>query len=144
MERLGQLQKSVWISAFSLSAELNRFLAESSKLNWILQFESPEKGPISDAEIAARAWPLVKLAEDYDSYVGDCLRQLRELSKGHIAPQELGRWRHEASMTYEELLRRDPFLPRALLPPRFPGAHADEIHRQLMRAIVQAAAQTKG
>ncbi|MBI5394169.1 MAG: hypothetical protein HZA91_02610 [Verrucomicrobia bacterium] len=143
VERLGQLQKSVWISAFPLSHELQRFLDESSKLNWILQFESPEKGPISDADIAARAWPLARLAEEYDNFIGDCLRRLGALAEGQAALQELGQWRHEASAVYGELLRRDPFLPQRLLPPRFPGARADDVHQQLIRALVQAAARIK-
>ncbi|MBM4048515.1 MAG: hypothetical protein FJ279_25725 [Planctomycetes bacterium] len=143
-ERLGQLQKSVWVSAFPLSPELTRFLKEAAELNWILWFESPEKGPVADAEIARRAWPLLKLADDYSDYIVEFGKRVVALEQGRAAPGHLGRWRTEEVAVYEALLRRDPFLPTGLLPPHFPGSAADELHARFVNALVRASQGTDG
>jgi len=140
IERMGQLQKSVWVSAYPLSAELERFLREAAQSNWVLWFESPEKGPATDAQIAQRAWPIARLAEAYEKYLAKFEDRLTALERGSVSGPELSRWRAEERATYDGVLQRDPFLPKRLLPPTFPGRKADRFHARFLSSVVKAAA----
>jgi phenylacetic acid degradation operon negative regulatory protein len=139
MERLGQMQKSVWVSAFPLSTDLEEFLRQAAELNWVLWFESPEKGPVTDVQIAQRVWSLSQLAADYERYTDAFGGKLTALQKGRATDTDLPRWRAEEVAAYEALLRRDPFLPKELLPSQFPGVAADELHVRFTQAVVRAA-----
>lgn len=143
VERLGQLQKSVWVSPYPLSIELERFLREAAELNWVLWFESPEKGPATDAHIAQRVWPLSRLAADYEKYMAEFGKRLAALEAQHFSAQDLARWRAEEKLAYTALLQRDPFLPKRLLPSGFPGPEADRFHQRFVKAVVKAANATR-
>jgi phenylacetic acid degradation operon negative regulatory protein len=140
MERMGQLQKSVWVSAYPLSEELERFLTEAAQINWVLWFESPEKGPATDAQIAQRAWPIAQVAAAYEKYLAKFEGRLSALERGVVGEPELARWRAEEWAAYDGVLQRDPFLPKRLLPPSFPGWQADRFHARFLSSVVKAAA----
>jgi len=140
VERLGQLQKSVWVTPFPLSAELERFLKEAAERDWILLFESPEKGPVSDPEIAQRAWPLDDLVADYGKYLAEFGDRLTVVERCRATALELARWRAEETVAYEDLLQHDPFLPKRLLPAGFPGTAADQLHDRFVKAVARALA----
>jgi len=144
LERLGQLQKSVWVSPYPLSDDLERFLRDAARLNWILWFESPEKGPIADVEIARRAWPLADLAGAYGKYLAEFSGRLRALEQAPASFRELARWRVEENAAHGALLDRDPFLPKQLLPAEFHGAEADELHQRFVRSCVRRLERASG
>jgi DNA-binding transcriptional regulator PaaX len=122
---------------------LERFLREAAKLNWVLWFESPEKGPATDAHIAQRVWPLSGLAADYEKYMAEFGKRLAALETRQVNAQDLARCRMEEKLAYTALLQRDPFLPKRLLPSGFPGAEADRLHHRFVKGVVKAANATK-
>jgi phenylacetic acid degradation operon negative regulatory protein len=129
-QRLGCLQKSVWISPDSIIPEWKRLLEETELDEWVLLFESAELGPVDDVEIARKVWSLDELSKRYQQFVRehrDLPGQLRRAGPSGIEG-ELGRSVGRESEKYFGLLAEDPMLPRDLLPQGFAGIQADNLH----------------
>ena len=132
-QRLGCLQKSVWITPDPVIPEWKRFLRESDLKEWVLLFESAELGPVDDVEIARKVWSLDELADRYRKYLSNfgALRRQLQAARAPALDGELGRLIRRESGRYFELLEDDPMLPRVLLPSNFPGAEADALHGEI-------------
>lgn len=138
-ERMGCLQKSVWLTPDPVIPAWRTLLQETELTEWVLLFESAEMGPVDDREIARKVWFLDKLNARYQRYLtefSDLPRRLRSVGEGAI-PVELGRSVRRASRTYFDLLRDDPLLPVNLLASDFAGLKADKLHEQI-RADLRA------
>lgn len=136
-QRMGCLQKSVWISPDPIIADWKKFLKEGNLSDWVLLFESAELGPVSDQEIAARVWQLNDLSKRYQQYVSSHGGLVRKLKNARFAALEgdLGAAVRRETNTYFELLREDPLLPRAVLPADFAGFAADALHAEVRNAV---------
>jgi phenylacetic acid degradation operon negative regulatory protein len=136
-QRLGCLQKSVWITPDPVIPAWRRLLTETKLTEWVLLFESAELGPVDDVEIASKVWSLDELAKGYERYLAefkDFPRRLRQARSSEL-PGPLGQRAHRESRVYLGLLRDDPLLPEALLPKNVPALRADELHREIRQAL---------
>jgi phenylacetic acid degradation operon negative regulatory protein len=85
--------------------------------------------------LAARAWPLDKLAEGYRRFVA-AFAPLREAA---IPAEEALPLRLLLVHEWRRLVLRDPLLPDALLPPEWPGAAARDLAAVLHARLTPAA-----
>lgn len=137
LHRMGCLQKSVWITPYSVIPEWKRLLKESELTNWVLLFESAELGPVEDTDIARTVWGLDELNKRYDQY----LREHRGLpgrlagSRASTLEGELGRAVRRESQMYFDLLSEDPMLPSVLLSESFLGPKADLLHKEVRSGL---------
>jgi phenylacetic acid degradation operon negative regulatory protein len=133
IQRMGCLQKSVWITPDPVIPSWKQLLRELELTEWVLLFESAELGPVDDLEIAKRVWALDKLAADYQRYLADFGPLAKRLAASRVSQidGELGQLVRRESEAYFEILSRDPLLPEALLPARFAGITADGLHREI-------------
>jgi phenylacetic acid degradation operon negative regulatory protein len=131
-QRLGCLQKSVWISPDPIIPQWKKLLKEIKLTDWVLLFESAELGPVSDVEVAERVWSLKDLDSRYKQHVaafGSVARRLRSARSFSALEGELGCDARRASQAYFDILRDDPLLPMALLPSGYAGIEADALHK---------------
>lgn len=142
-QRLGCLQKSVWISPDPILAEWKRMLKEAELKEWVLLFESSELGPVDDSEIARKVWRLDELQQKYERHISTHASLVRQLQGARASRLEgdLGDAVRRESQDYFDILHHDPLLPIALCPPNFAGVNADSLHgeiRALLRSILLA------
>jgi phenylacetic acid degradation operon negative regulatory protein len=136
-QRMGCLQKSVWITPDPVISDWKRLLTENELTDWVLLFESAELGPVDDLDIARKVWKLDDLAQEYRKYLAefrDLPRRLRSAPPSELFG-DLGRTVRKESRLYLVLLEADPLLPRTLLPRGFPGPDADTLHHEIRSAL---------
>lgn len=107
----GHLQKSVWVSPFDVIRELEEFLEFNHLEEGVVLFEARNIGGREDRIIAQRAWPLFEIAKEYD----EILQNYDSAKPGA---------KEEFINQYISSLKRDPCLPKALLPDNWPGEKA--------------------
>jgi phenylacetic acid degradation operon negative regulatory protein len=132
-ERMGCLQKSVWITPDPVIPAWKQLLKEAELTDWVLLFESAELGPVDDREIAHKVWSLDELGLRYQRHLhefGDLPRRLR-VARASRLEGALGQLVRKESKRYFALVRDDPLLPEALLPTGFSGLKADELHQEI-------------
>lgn len=136
-QRMGCLQKSVWITPDPVIPAWKRLLTEAKLTEWVLLFESAELGPVDDLDIARKVWSLDELAKGYERYLSEFKDLPRRLQAARASelPSDLGQRVHRECRTYVELLRDDPLLPEALLPKNYPASRADKLHREIRHAL---------
>jgi DNA-binding transcriptional regulator PaaX len=130
-QRMGCLQKSVWISPDSVIPAWKRILKETELTEWVLLFESAELGPVDDVEIAEKVWQLGEVDKSYERYLSEFQSLPRELhrAKPSALEGEFARRVRRESQVYFEALDADPILPDVLSPPGFKGSEADALHK---------------
>lgn len=136
-QRLGCLQKSVWISPDSIIPAWKRLLEETKLTEWVLLFESAELGPVNDVDIACRVWPNKELDQRYKrylSYFSDLPRSLKKARPSEL-DAELRREIRRESNSYFAVLEDDPVLPSVLVPRDFSGIRADTLHKEVRAAV---------
>jgi phenylacetic acid degradation operon negative regulatory protein len=136
-QRMGCLQKSVWITPDSVIPEWKQLLRETKLTEWVLLFESAELGPVDDVDIARKVWGLDDLHSRYQRYLsefGDLPRALHN-SRPSLLAGDLGRRARRESRAYFDLLADDPVLPKELTPTEFMGSKADSLHAEVRREL---------
>lgn len=132
-QRMGCLQKSVWITPDPIITAWHKILTETSLTDWVLLFESAELGPVDDIDIARKVWHLDELGERYERFI---VKHAALKNRLHGARQsdlsgELGREVRKESREYSSLLADDPLLPSSLLPWGFAAGRADALHANI-------------
>jgi phenylacetic acid degradation operon negative regulatory protein len=136
-QRMGCLQKSVWITPNPVIPAWKQLLKETDLTEWVLLFESAELGPVDDVEIATKVWRLNDLIPRYERYLDefrDLPNRLR-MARPSALEGELGRKCRRECQQYLTLLDDDPILPAQLLPRGYPALKADALHVELRRAL---------
>jgi phenylacetic acid degradation operon negative regulatory protein len=144
-QRLGCLQKSVWISPDSIIPAWKRHLQETKLNEWVLLFESAELGPVDDVEIARKVWSLDDLSKCYQQFVSehrDLPGRLRRARSSGLEG-DMGRAVRRESDKYLALLADDPMLPRVLLPKGFAGIEADGLHAAIRAELRRLIRESK-
>ncbi len=124
------LRSGLWVSP--RATDVSQELAELDLLDHAEVFRAEATMWTDPARIAREAWDLPAIAGGYqrflDRWSGDDHRVLDDLSR-------------RTRMTAEWLLliRQDPRLPLALLPPTWPGGRAQDLFRALQSQLVDAA-----
>jgi len=123
----GLWQRSVWVSPFDVSTELNSYLRSQNLSGAVQILVGKRVGDLSDREFAAKIWPLEELNQEYASLLN---HWKKELQRERSARQ---RFRAAAILhgRYLDILARDPQLPPELLPPDWAGAEAQKLFKKL-------------
>lgn len=128
---LGMLQQSVWITPHDITKIFTEFLRASGLENQVYVIETSRLLMGDEKLLAEKIWHLNKLNEEYK----DLLAEIKAVKSMYIATD--GR-RHVCTLSnkqsmaikmkiaklkrkYMELLTRDPFLPKELLPNSWVG-----------------------
>ncbi|MEV6824069.1 PaaX family transcriptional regulator C-terminal domain-containing protein [Amycolatopsis sp. NPDC051102] len=118
----GMLRSGLWVS--TSAADIAPALAELDLLDHAEVFRAEPFMWTDPARIAREAWDLPQLAAGYEQFLrawtGSAHGELDELSRSIRLGAE-----------WLLLIRRDPVLPPALLPPGWPGTRAAALFRSL-------------
>lgn len=97
-----------------------------------------EGGPDAARALGASAWQLDAVAAGYTRFLETFAPLMTGRAKPRLDPAEAFRLRLLLIHEYRRIILRDPLLPKALLPPDWPGLAARRLCRQLYRATLQA------
>jgi DNA-binding transcriptional regulator PaaX len=111
--RLGLLQRSLWISARPLE-EIRGLFQDAANSHTLLLWEAPTPAGLSPVSIVEQAWDLPSLNADYQSVLS--------LASEEATPENV----RKATFRWQMAVQADPLLPRNLYPKSFRGFRATE------------------
>ena len=111
--RLGLLQRSLWISAKTLQ-EIRKLFHEAANPHTLLVWEAPTPSGLNPVSIVEQAWDMTGLNADYQAALS--------LSSEDANLENLRR----ATWQWQKAVQADPLLPRSLYPKSFRGFRATE------------------
>jgi len=114
----GQLHKSLFICPYNFLGDVEKIVNEYHLSSYVLLAISNKLGREPSRDLAERVWKLNKINEDYEKY-------LQELKSRKLSPKE-------AIFRYLIILKRDPQLPKELLPDNWKGDEAHKIYRKMV------------
>ncbi|GHG22461.1 MULTISPECIES: PaaX family transcriptional regulator [Amycolatopsis] len=132
----GPLRSGLWVSASA--ADIAPALAELDLLDHAEVFRAEPFMWTDPARIAREAWDLPRIAAGYEQF----LRRWGGSAPGDLGDELTCRIRLGAEWLL--LIRRDPVLPPALLPPDWPGTRAAALFRALRRQWAAPAGELAG
>lgn len=128
----GSWQRSVWVTPFDISAELDAYLRRQN-LSEMVQIVVGERfGRLNDRDFAAKIWSLKDLSEKYVRLLADWAEELRRESTAEER-------RHAAAFfhnRYLGILAADPQLPSGLLPAGWVGDDAAKLFKKLKLILI--------
>jgi phenylacetic acid degradation operon negative regulatory protein len=136
----GPLAQSVWVSPHDRVAQVRESFAGNSSVRLDL-FHARSEDTKHDREIAARAWDLSKLDQDYVRLLARYRPRLERYRAGDLSGPDVLRERTRLVYDYRKFPFRDPDLPPELLPDGWAGRDAHEVFLQghsLLRARAEA------
>ena len=136
----GPLAQSVWVSPHDRVGEVREAFVENSSVRMDLLHARSEDSK-HDREIAARAWDLTRLNQDYDRLLTLYQPRLDSYRAGELVGQEALSERMRLVYDYRKFPYRDPDLPPELLPDDWVGRTAHEVFLQahsLLRSPAEA------
>lgn len=111
--RLGLLQRSLWISAKPLE-ELRQRFHEAANSQSLMMWEAPTPTGLSPISIVEQAWDMPGLDAAYQAVLS--------LSQEDARPENI----RKATFRWQKAVQADPLLPRTLYPKSFRGFRATE------------------
>lgn len=119
-------QESVYVTPHPITKEINEYLINKGLYPRCVCFEAKKLGEEDDKKIAYRLFRLKKLDEKYRHL----LKKIAYLKKNYkkIKKKELEKKGRELFLQFEELILKDPFLPKDLLPKDW---KREEVRREL-------------
>ena len=111
--RLGQLQRSLWICAKPLD-EIRNLFQEAANSHTLLLWEAPTPKGLHPVSIVEQAWDLADLNSDYQAVLN--------LTREDTTPENI----RKATLEWQKAVQGDPLLPRSLYPKSFRGFRATD------------------
>jgi phenylacetic acid degradation operon negative regulatory protein len=136
----GPLAQSVWVSPHDRVAKVRESFQDNASVRLDL-FHARSEDARHDREIAARAWDLTALNQDYERLLNRYRPRLECYRSGEMPGAEVLAERMQLVYDYREFPFRDPDLPPELLPEGWAGRAAHEVFLQahgLLRAQAEA------
>ncbi|WP_028938159.1 PaaX family transcriptional regulator [Pseudonocardia spinosispora] len=136
----GPLAQSVWVSPHDRVAQVRDSFADQSSIQLDL-LHARSEGADHDRDIAARAWDLSRLDQDYARLLRRYQARMDEYRSGDLDGPEALAERMQLVYDYQKLPFQDPDLPAELLPDDWTGRAAHEMFMQvhsLLRAPAEA------
>jgi phenylacetic acid degradation operon negative regulatory protein len=131
----GSLSTGSWISPHDLRAEVEKLAAELNVNGFVEQFRGAHIASSNGRALAARVWPLKRLAAAYRSFDQRWRTKWTAASGVAVSEPRAFVLRFWLTHEYQRFLLDDPDLPSELLPPDWPGRRAaalfERIHDQL-------------
>ena len=127
----GKWQESVYLSPHQIEQEINQYLVakELSPHCVCLMARRADLG--DDRELANTVWKLDKINEAYRDFIDECEWLMRDNEEKREDTEINKLWR-----SYKDLIIRDPYLPKELLPKEWPAAEAKEIAKKTLTKLV--------
>ncbi|MFC1790460.1 PaaX family transcriptional regulator C-terminal domain-containing protein [Patescibacteria group bacterium] len=129
----GQWQRSVYITPHDISGEITQFLKSKRLLSVCVCLEARQIGVEDEGELAEKVWQLNDLNEAYYSLFLDCQNLLSRVGEKKSDRRQF----HQLWLAYQEIICRDPYLPRELLPKNWWAEKAQEILKELMSSFAK-------
>lgn len=136
----GYLQKSVWITPHPVDKERAMLVEGPVNVESLLFLEARPCTGETDAEIVAGAWDFAEINRRYAAHAKVLARRPGHPLSNQPAAAPFHRWLREERQAWQDALRRDPLLPRALLPPDYMGCEA---WRQRLHIMAKAGEQMR-
>ena len=111
--RLGLLQRSLWISAKPLE-EIRGLFQDAANSHTLLLWEAPTPAGLHPVSVSEQAWDLPGLDADYQAVLS--------LASEEPTPENV----RKATFQWQKAVEADPLLPRNLYPKSFRGFRATE------------------
>ncbi|NNC89297.1 MAG: hypothetical protein HKN82_12625 [Akkermansiaceae bacterium] len=135
----GRLQGSVWIHPDPLP-EIESLAREMGfDPGLMVVFTGQVEGTRKPAEMVAGAWNLDAANESYRTYTSFALRVRKQLRKGPLQKDRMKEVLQEDRKRWWDAVRRDPLLPRELLPAGYGGMEAWKVRQALHGALAPPA-----
>lgn len=137
----GNLAPGAWVSPHERQPELEAILDELAVRRHVSLFTGRHVGSLSDLELVARCWDIPALEEAYRAFVGRHQGPYHELraagEAGGAAPPPEICFVRRFWLTYDfqPFPRKDPNLPRELLPDPWAGATARQLFTGYRRLL---------
>lgn len=125
----GQWQRSVYISPHSVEDEINEYLDSQGLLPRGICLVTRKLGTSGDRGLAEMVWGLKDLARRYEKTL-EKYEDFLEKQAGRLT----GKQRQAFLARYENLLFRDPFLPKQLLPEDWPAEKLRRFFKKLSKS----------
>lgn len=132
----GKLHESLWISPYNFLGDAQAYCKAERLTEYVLPAISEEVGTRASKELADRIWRLEGLNNEYAKWIEGYIEGYKE---GNADPEKQFR----LILTYSTLLRRDPFLPRPLLPSSWFGERAHKLFQKLAPLTIVDASRKK-
>lgn len=132
----GPLRSGLWVSASA--ADIAPALAELDLLDHAEVFRAEPFMWTDPARIAREAWDLPRIAAGYEQFLR------RWTGNSAVEPGDALSRRIRLGAEWLLLIRLDPVLPPALLPPDWPGTRAAAAFRTLRHQLLGAAEELAG
>ncbi len=116
----GKLHESLLISPYNFLGDAQQYCKAERLSEYVLPATSKEVGTRASKELADRVWGLNELNNEYRKWIELC-------EDGTTDPEE----QFAQIFSYRALLRRDPFLPKPLLPSPWYGAQAHKLFQTI-------------
>lgn len=123
----GSWQRSVWVTPFDISAELDAYLQRQNLSEVVQIVVGVRFGRLNNRDFAAKIWPLADLNERYNHL----LAVWREELKKESTAEERLRVTAVLHNRYLDILAVDPRLPSELLPRDWVGNDAANLFKKL-------------
>lgn len=135
----GRVSAAVWLSPHHRIDEVVDAFAEFPAVQ-LDTFRSRSAGPAADRDLAARAWDLEQLDQDYGGLLDAYKPRLAEYRAGGLSDREALVERMRLVHDYRLFPFRDPDLPPELLPAGWQGRRAHETFLEA-HGLLRAAAE---
>ncbi|MDO8505835.1 MAG: PaaX family transcriptional regulator C-terminal domain-containing protein [bacterium] len=116
----GKLHASLWISPYNFLGDVARYCKSEQLQKFVLPAISNKVGTRMSQELADQVWRLEQLNDSYRAWIEQC-------GKGITDPED----HFKLIFEYSALLRRDPFLPKPLLPSPWYGEQSHKLFKTL-------------
>ncbi len=136
----GNLQNSVWVSPEPLDEIRRQFAGARIDVASLVLFEGRPAGGESDEALVTAAWDFEALERLYENWarIADLAPELKRDRPTRVV--EVRAWAARERAAWRAIAERDPFLPEALLPDRYPGRAAWRRRGQLLHFLGQGLA----
>jgi phenylacetic acid degradation operon negative regulatory protein len=133
--RLGQLQRSVWVTPRDIRPDYADLTSTSDVTDISFLLESRTVLGRKSHDVVSHAWDFEGLGALQDFYCATCEQNLARLGYADLAPEPLVRLARDEMKAYLSVMAGDPLLPMELWPHGYLGQRVLELHRQMMREI---------
>lgn len=108
----GKWQRSVYITPHDIEQEINQYLQSKKLFPSCVCLVARRTDLGDDKALANRAWRLDELNKEYEEFIYDCQQLREQTGEGKVKQKGFGKlW-----LRYKELMFKDPYLPKQLLP----------------------------
>jgi len=137
-ERLGCLQRSVWVTPRDIRpeyADLDRAAAIDSIA---FLFESRTVLGHGNQSVVQEAWNFDRIKAVHERYIGFANENLGLLDKPGHSDEELAQLLRMEDQAYGQAMCIDPLLPSELFPKGYAGREAFGLHQEILKRIARA------